>query len=258
MQNSKLLLSSAVALAATMSVGAASAADLGAFPYAKASPMMPIDPLISWAGFYAGVHGGGLWARSNVTDLSGYPAPFGAAGTITSINTRGFLAGGQVGYTWQASCFILGIEADGGYMDLGGNKLLTNTAFGTRVGLKSGAYGDLTGRVGVTYDNALFYAKGGFALIEDASSFSPAAASFSGVRKDSTDSGYAIGAGMEYKIAPGWSAKIEYLHFSFGNHLNYTVIDGQGRLAPFSQTLQVDTVKAGFNYSWGSPFIARY
>jgi outer membrane immunogenic protein len=256
-QNSKLMLSTAMAFGAIMSIGAASAADMGALPYAKAWPTTRVDPIIGWAGFYAGINGGGLWAHSAITDVNRYAA-LATPGTVTSVNTRGFLAGGQLGYTWQASCFIFGIEADAGYMDLGGNKLLTGTASGTRVGLKSGAYGDVTGRVGVTFDRALFYAKGGYAVLEDASSFSTVTGSFSGVQKHSINSGYTIGAGVEYKIAPGWSAKVEYLHFDFGNYLNYTVIDGFGRRALFNQTLSVDTVKAGLNYSWGSPVIARY
>jgi hypothetical protein len=180
-QNSKHLLSTAIAFGAMMSVGAASAADMGALPYAKAWPTRQVDPIVSWAGFYAGLNGGGLWAHSAITDVNSYAAP-AIAGTVTSVSTRGFLAGGQLGYTWQASCFILGIEADLGYMDSGGNKLLTGTGSGTRVGLKSGAYGDVTGRIGVTYDRALFYAKGGYAVLEDASSFSTVTGSFSGVQ----------------------------------------------------------------------------
>jgi outer membrane immunogenic protein len=254
-RNSKPMLSAAAALGAIMAVRSASAADFGSLPYAR--PTMPINPTIGWAGFYAGLNGGGLWAHSAITDVNSFAA-FAPPGTVTSINTNGFLAGAQLGYTWQASCFIFGLEADGGYMELGGNKLLTGTGSGTRVGLKSGAYGDVTARIGITYDRALFYAKGGYAALEDASSFSTMTAAFSGVSKHTLDSGYAIGAGVEYRIAQGWSAKIEYLHFNFGDSLNYTTFDSQGRIAQFNQTLRIDTVKAGFNYAWGNPFIARY
>jgi outer membrane immunogenic protein len=255
--NSKLILSTAAAISAIMSAGTASAADLRAVPYAKAPPMMAIDPVIGWAGFYAGINAGGVWAHSDVTDVNAYAA--GAKpGTVTSINTNGFLGGGQFGYNWQASCFVFGIEVDGGYMDLGGNTLLTGTASGTRVGLKSGAYGDITGRVGVTFDRALFYVKGGYAALANASTFSTVTGSFSGLTRHNTDSGYTLGGGVEYKFAPNWSAKVEYMHFDFGNNLNYTVFNAGGAPFLFNQNLRVETVKAGLNYAWGSPIVARY
>ena len=168
---------------------------------------------------------------------------------MTSINTSGFLGGGQVGYNWQASCFVFGIEVDGGYMDLGGNTLLTGTASGTRVGLKSGAYGDITGRVGVTFNRALFYAKGGYAVLENASTFSTVTGSFAGLTRHNTGSRLHARRRVEYKFAPNWSAKVEYLHFDFGNNLNYTVFNAGGALLLFNQNLRIDTVKAGLNYA---------
>jgi outer membrane immunogenic protein len=256
MKNSRLILATAVAIGAITRVGAASAADLGALPYAKAPPMVAIDPVINWAGFYAGVNAGGVWAHSNITDVNAFAAR-AIPGTVTSINTSGFLAGGQLGYNWQASNYLFGIEADGGFMDLGGTKLLTGTGSGTRVGLKSGAYADVTGRAGVAFNRALFYVKGGYAVIDDASSFSTAPGLVAELQKHRTDSGYTIGGGVEYKFAPNWSAKVEYLHFDFGN-LNYTVFSTRGTSFLFNQTLRADTVKAGVNYTWGSPLIARY
>jgi outer membrane immunogenic protein len=159
MKNSKLILSAAVAIGAIMNVAAVSAADFRAFPYAKAPPMVPIDPLISWAGFYAGVNVGGLWAHSDIRDVDAY-ASAAIPGTVTAINRSGFLGGGQVGYNWQASNYLFGIEVDGGYMDLGGTTPLTGTRSGTRVGLRSGAYGDFTGRVGVTFNRAFVLRQG--------------------------------------------------------------------------------------------------
>ncbi len=256
MINSKLVLSTAAAIGAILGVGAASAADFGV-PYTKAPAYAPINPVINWAGFYIGANAGGLWAHSDVTDVNGYAA-FALPGTVTPVNTSGFLAGGQAGYNWQASNYVFGLEADGGYMDIGGNTLLTGTASGTRVGLRSGAYGDFTGRLGITWNRALFYVKGGYAIIDNASTFSTVTGSFSGSRMHSTDSGYTIGGGVEYKFAPNWSAKVEYLHFDFGNTLGYTVFNAFGFPAAFNQNLRIETVKLGVNYTFDGPIIARY
>jgi outer membrane immunogenic protein len=255
-KNSRLKLSAAVTVGALAGAGAASAADFGAVPYAKAPAYAPVASVIGWGGFYVGANAGGVWAHSEITDVNPYAAA-ALPGTVTSINTSGFLAGGQAGYNWQASNYVFGLEADGGFMDLGGNKLLTGTGSGTRVGLTSGAFGDFTGRAGITFDRALFYVKGGYAIIEGASSFSTVTGSFSGIRKPSTDSGFTIGGGVEYKFAPNWSAKVEYLHYYFGNTLGYTVL-APGGSAPFNQNLRVETVKVGVNYAWGWPLMARY
>jgi opacity protein-like surface antigen len=44
------------------------------------------------------------------------------------------------------------------------------------VGIRSGWYGDITGRVGVAFDRALIYAKGGWAVYNGKESFSTLAA----------------------------------------------------------------------------------
>lgn len=250
----KLALAGSILAASAATV---SAADFGAFPYTKAPPLTVETRYYNWAGFYVGVNAGGLWARSDVTDVNAYAA-FAVPGTVTSVNRNSYLAGGQFGYNWQASNYLFGIEADAGYMDLGGTRLLTGTASGTRIGLRSGAYGDITARLGLAYGSALFYAKGGYAVLENASSFSTVTGSFSGVSKQSTDSGFTIGGGIEYGFTPNWTAKVEYLHFDFGNQLHYTVFGPTGASALFNQNLRVDTVKFGVNYKWGSPLVARY
>jgi outer membrane immunogenic protein len=249
-----LAFASILSLAVT-GVGAASAADLAARPYTKAPAL--VNSVYNWSGFYVGVNAGGLWANTGVTDVDAYAAA-AVPGTVTSLNKSGFLGGGQIGYNWQVGQVVFGIEADGGYMDLGGTTLLTGTNSGTRVGLRSGAYGDITGRLGLAFNSALIYVKGGYAVLDDASSFSTVSGSFSGLTKHGTDSGYTIGGGLEYGFTPNWTAKVEYMHFDFGHDLNYTVFNAGGAPFLFNQSLRVDTVKIGVNYRFGGPVVARY
>gem|GEM_PF-2003055 len=53
----------ALALSATLGVGAASGSDFPAWPYAKAPPLP--YAVYNWAGFYVGGHLGGSWTNES-------------------------------------------------------------------------------------------------------------------------------------------------------------------------------------------------
>src|SRR5262245_17260221 len=101
----KLLLSSAMVIAA---ISTASAADLRAPVYTKAPPPAPV--LFNWTGFYVGLNAGGKWiTNSDQVITSG-----GTLFTLGGNNDSSWIAGGQVGYNWQApgSQWVFGIEGD--------------------------------------------------------------------------------------------------------------------------------------------------
>jgi outer membrane immunogenic protein len=230
------------------------AADMAPAPraYTKAPPP-PVVQVWNWTGFYIGGNVGGAWARSDVTDVDGF-ASDATPGTVTAVRKSGFLGGGQAGYNWQAGQFVFGIEGDGGYMDIGRSVLLTGTSSDTMVGLRSAAYGDITGRAGFAWDRALLYVKGGYAIMGKQDVFSTLAG-FTRSGSNDTNSGYTVGAGVEYKFTPNWSAKLEYMYFDFRHDLNFSLIPGTFL---FNQNLRIDTVKFGLNYMFGGPVVAKY
>jgi len=88
------------------------AADLGV--RAAAPPPAPIAVAPTWTGFYAGVNGGWGW-----TDFHTSQTPFGATAIADiggSFSNRssidGGVAGGQLGYNWQAGNWVFGVEGD--------------------------------------------------------------------------------------------------------------------------------------------------
>src|SRR5438874_510803 len=103
MIQSKLI--ATLAFTAAFGIGAASAADLAARPYAKAPAY--IAPIYNWAGFYIGGHVGGAttneqWINTSNTTIFGDLAPgqgFRQRGT-------GVFGGGHMGYNWQASNYV--------------------------------------------------------------------------------------------------------------------------------------------------------
>src|SRR4051794_17988459 len=102
--------------ALTLSAASTMAADLPARMPVKA-PIMPAE-VYNWNGFYIGVNGGYSWGRSR-TDANFFNSVTGAAivppaGSVTSnsFNLDGGVAGGQAGYNWQTSNWVVGLETD--------------------------------------------------------------------------------------------------------------------------------------------------
>ena len=106
----------ALSALAVMATTAASAADLAARPYTKAPA--PIVEVWNWTGFYIGGNAGYSWGRSSA-DVSYFNTVTGAPivlppGSVTSggFDMNGGIAGGQIGYNWQSSNWLFGLEAD--------------------------------------------------------------------------------------------------------------------------------------------------
>ena len=207
----RILLASAALLSL---MTAASAADLAARPYTKAPPL---SPAVNWSGFYIGAMGGYAFDSDN----------------------GGGFGGGTVGYNWQfpGSQFVFGIEVDAA----GASIKDSQTGFIGTAEDKIDALGSVTGRVGVAANAALFYAKGGYAWVNNKLSVS--APGFVVGSDSKIHSGYTIGGGVEYMFAPNWSAKAEYM---------FTHLDGQTyTIAPLtfdSGTGEFSSVKVGVNY----------
>ena len=244
--------------AVALLTGGAQAADLPV----KARPMAPVvAPISTWTGCYIGAHVGGAWSRLRITDVGTGGSAFASAGTAGqefNVDDSGIFGGGQIGCNYQADLFVFGIEGDLGGMDLKGDALDPLTASNTRVGIGSGLYGDITGRLGIAAGPALFYAKGGWGFYNGRETFSTTSAAFISHSDVGTFSGGVFGGGIEYKLWSNWSAKIEYLHFAF-NSQTFNVL-ATGGTFPFREKLSVDTLKVGLNYqfNWGGPVVARY
>ena len=244
------------AVGALAMVTSASAADLAARPYTKAPPM--IAAVYDWSGFYIGANGGGAWSRNCWDIVPVVPGPVLAEGCH---DASGAVAGGQVGYRWQASSWVFGLEAQGDWADLTGSRVSQqfivapgDTTSNTRVhGL-----GLFTGQVGYAWNNVLFYVKGGGAVTDNRYEhrFIPTNVVFDSARE--TRWGGVVGVGLEYGFAPNWSVGVEYDHLFMDDHtLNFT--NAAGVLSTVDRVRQdVDMVTARVNYRFGGPVIPRY
>jgi outer membrane immunogenic protein len=253
----KKFLLGTVGLVALGMAAPASAADLAARPYTKAPPM--VAAIYDWSGFYIGANGG--WGSSrkcwDLTNNGGaIITPIAAEGCH---DASGGTAGGQIGYRWQASAFVFGLEAQGNWADFkGSNSSLVFTAPATVNQSKIDAFGLFTGQIGYAWNNALLYVKGGAAVTSDKyRSFNTA----TGLVIDSANEtrwGGVVGAGVEFGFAPNWTVGFEYDHLFMGTRdVNFTAPNGV-----FSATdrvrQDVDLATVRVNYRWGGPVVQRY
>jgi outer membrane immunogenic protein len=247
----KKFLLATVALAAF--AAPAAAADLAARPYTKAPPM--IAALYDWSGFYVGANGG--WGSSR--KCWDFVTPAGTfVGGEGCHDATGGVAGGQVGYRWQAGTWVFGLEAQGNWADLKGrNRSLINTAVDNES--KINAFGLFTGQVGYAANNVLFYVKGGAAVTSDRfRTYAAGTNIVTSTTGDDTRWGGAIGAGLEYGFAPNWSAGIEYDHL-FMQDRTHSFTTPAGTAANTDRIRQdVDLVTVRVNYRWGGPVVAKY
>jgi outer membrane immunogenic protein len=229
----RALLTLAVALGAT---SAAFAADL---PTYKAPPAPPPAAVFSWTGFYVGAHIGGAWDSDQFH--------FIPAGTFTSNDASSVFAGGQVGYNYQISSFVLGAEGDASWTHLSSANSCPNPFF--TCGHSIDWLASLRARVGFTpIDRVLIYVTGGAAFADVHHTASPPGVApfvFSGTYS-STQVGWALGGGLEYAFTNNWSAKVEYLYYGLGSS---TAPPGTLSAANSTRvTDNVSTVNVGVNY----------
>ncbi|MBR0828145.1 porin family protein [Bradyrhizobium manausense] len=225
----KVLLASA-SLLAFSTFAPAMAADLAARPYTKAPA--PLAAVYNWTGFYIGAMGG------YASESGGDP------------KMKGGFVGGTIGYNWQTSNIVFGLEADGAWADVNASSTVP-VVFGAVVApvttsARIDALGTVRGRVGVAFDQVLLYATGGYAWIDNKFSVSALGVT---VSESHFHNGWTVGAGIEAFFAPQWSVKGEYLYRSLGSENYFGVPSG---------TLNLHSVQVGVNYHFGGPVVAKY
>ncbi len=237
----KLVLASA-AVAALLATPAM-AADLPV----KAPPIVAPAPY-NWTGFYVG---GNLGYGTSTKHWNDIFATTGLeTGWLVSTKPDGFLGGVQGGYNYQVGRWVFGVEGQVSWTDMKGSAHWLEP--GGAVSPAFTAHTDihwltsLTGRLGVAWDRALLYAKGGAAWIDEGhwqeDNGVPQTPVVSGTR-----TGWTVGGGIEYAFWDHWSAKIEYNYMDFGSHRYFFAI-ADGRFSDIEQKVQI--VQAGINYKF--------
>jgi outer membrane immunogenic protein len=248
MQRFSLTLLAAAVVALTGSQ-AASAADLGRPPPPVYVP--PAAPPFSWTGWYIGGNLGVAWTQGSVSDSFG--------NSFSNAQQAVFIGGGQVGANYQINWLVIGGEADFDW--LANNHNSSNAVVVPSVGALQVSTNDrwittVAARVGVAANNWLFYAKGGggwvgvdnFTLTNVTTGVSISGSNNRG------DSGWLVGAGIEWAFAPNWAAKIEY-DFLGLNNSTFTVpvgtpVIGGDVFTTSNRDIQTLTVGINYLFNW--------
>jgi len=185
-----------------------------------------VAAVYNWTGFYAGINGGWGWGRGS---LSG-PPPTG------NIDGSGGLIGGTIGYNWQNGQLVWGVEAD---LDWSGIDASRRCGPGVTCAVSNDWLGTARGRIGLAMDRWMPYVTGGLA-------FGDVSASVTGFPgKSDTRAGWTLGAGVEFAIAPPWTAKFEYLYVDLGD---FACGKACGTAGPDNIEFKSHIVRAGLNY----------
>src|SRR5216684_2587559 len=109
----KKLLLATTGLLALVASAPGFAADLPARPYTKAPPAI-VATINDWSGFYVGFNAGGGSSRDRWNLLTnGGVAVNPALSNEGTANAGGAAVGGQIGYRYQVTNWVFGVEAQG-------------------------------------------------------------------------------------------------------------------------------------------------
>jgi outer membrane immunogenic protein len=273
----------ATALVALFGVTSASAADLTPRSYTK-TPVA--EPGHDWSGFYAGAVAGYGWGSAPAAEapasgpLGAFMAQFFGRLLPTALSPRmsNGVGGGEIGFNWQFDRIVAGFETDissgmrgqdslfvppsahaDGMITTQSNRLDWLGTARARLGWMATSETLLFGTGGLAYGGA----HASTTIFDTVPGACPGLNAFCSTGSSSqTLIGWTLGAGVESRMTPNWSVKVEYLYFDLGHMTDSALttlpqLAGMGTVTAASN-FRGSIVRAGINYHFNTPVVARY
>lgn len=227
----------------------------------------------AWQGAYLGLTAGGAWGSAHPiisTNADGYLSAAGAA-TVNqagdqSIQANGFTPGIEAGYNWFFNRYFVGLAADVESIKLSdsGQSNAINYPDDPANNFVTSSYvninwlATLRPRIGIAFNNGLFYLTGGLAVTKLHANFYFTDTNdvlASGSIND-TQTGYTIGCGAEVGLTKNWSMKLEYLYMYFNRTNASETSNSIAAFFPnqqfnYSTNLNTNILRVGLNYNFG-------
>jgi outer membrane immunogenic protein len=223
----------AVGVLLAAAAGPATAADLGRYPAPIADPLPPAPVGTTWSGIYIGGNLGAAFDPNNVSikDLSEEQDL-----SLKFSNDTELIGGAQVGYNWQIGSWVVGIEGD--------------FDFAENINYLASA----RGRLGWALGDWLFYGTGGVAFIDTDNDFVVVSADNGPISftNGESDTGFVVGGGIDYKVAPHLSLGLEGLYYDFGSDTTRLSAGNEPFVLEEDQDFAV--VRARLNYHFNSGY----
>jgi high affinity Mn2+ porin len=204
------------------------------------------DDTAARSGFYVGGHVGYLFGNARAT--LGDPIGVAAAGGVTPYGA--FAGGLQAGYEhYFPSRLMLGIELDASFADyLDPNQVLSYRATGTGTATEQLEYlATLRGRVGYDMGGWTPFVSGGIAWASTRFSRIDLTTGNEDANPSNIRLGYALGAGLDYRLDQRWSARAEYLYANLG----LTGFLFGSAPARYDSQYDLHQFRVGLNYKFG-------
>lgn len=202
-----------------------------------------------WDGLYVGLNAGVAWHKAEFADLgdsggtqNGFPP-----GTFWSPNPTGGTIGGQIGYNWQSANIVYGVEADLNWVS--GNSSATFPGPSVSASTNLDVLATVRGRIGLASPSTLVYVTGGVAFGHIQNAWGSTFIATPEYTSNSTRVGLALGAGIEYMLAPNKILRFEGLYADFGS---WTVNGPPGIIGPYRSRFahSVTVFRGGLNFKW--------
>jgi outer membrane immunogenic protein len=240
----------------------------GGGPTAAIAVKAPVAAVWSWSGFYVGAHAGYGWGH----DPSAASVPFAEVNETDLIlpvmmngpNSHGYVGGFQAGANWQSGRILGGLEIDLSTTGIKGSTSASGfDVFGSPVAGSRTEKFDLLGsaraRLGYLVSPDLWlYGTGGLAWTRFEQTVMDH--NLNGTIIATAPSwrfGWVAGAGGELRLwNSNWLARLEYLHYDFGNSgsifqgFNSTQFGLETDTLVTSRHLTADVVRAGLDYKF--------
>lgn len=192
----------------------------------RSAPIIEPLPMLSWSGFYVGVHGGYGFGQTRFA----VPPVFSFAG----LGSNGYVFGGRVGFDWQfAQRWVAGIVGEYNATDINSRIGIGPIAIEART-RDSWA---VRGRLGYLLTPAtMIYATGGWTETNTR-------LSIGAIGINQRFSGAVVGAGIETRLQGNWFLNAEYVHNFY---------DGRTFLGVLNVKPSSGVARVGLSYKFGA------